>query len=202
MTCGCRSYPRGQVIFHCGDPAGCLYVLVEGQVMISVLSPTGDRMVVATCGPPEVFGEIALLDGGTRTASVETLSPTRVLTIDRADFLALIRAHPQLMESLLRLVGRLFRETLERTSDLMFLDLQGRVAKGLVRLASAHGVSTPSGLSLELGITQGAFADMVGGSRPMVNQILRGFADRRFLTVRGRSIAIHDLGGLRRQAGL
>jgi CRP/FNR family cyclic AMP-dependent transcriptional regulator len=201
-ACRCRSYPKGQVIFHRGDPADCLYVLVQGQVMITVLAPNGDRMVVATCGPLGVFGEIALLVGGTRTASVETLAPTKVLTISRAEFLALIRAHPALMESLLQLVGQLFRQTLERSSDLMFLNLRSRVAKSLVQLARARGVATPSGVSVELGITQAAFADMVGGSRPMVNQILRGFVNRKFLTVRGRTIAIHDLIELRRQAGL
>ncbi|ALG09703.1 Crp/Fnr family transcriptional regulator [Kibdelosporangium phytohabitans] len=201
-VCGCRDYPKGQVIFHRGDPADCLYVLVRGEVMISVLSPHGDRMVVATCAPPEVFGEIALLDGGTRTASVETLTPTRVLTISRTDFLALLRAHPPLMESLLQVVGRLFRQTLERSSDYVFLNLQGRVAKILVQLASARGVPTESGVSVELRVTQATFADMAGGSRPMVNQILRGFVNRGFLAVHGRVVAIHDLTGLRRQAGL
>ncbi|MBM7774726.1 CRP-like cAMP-binding protein [Actinokineospora baliensis] len=201
-VCGHRCYPKGQVIFHRGDPGDYLYVLVEGRVMVALFSATGGRMVVDTCAPPAVFGEVALLDGGVRTASVETLAPTRVLTVGRADFLALVRDHPALLESLLRVVGLLLRQTLERNSDLMFLDLQGRVAKNLVQLATSRGVVTPAGVTVELGITQAAFSDMVGGSRPMVNQILRGLVNRGLLSLHGRTVTVHDLPGLRHRAGL
>lgn len=202
QSCGSRTYPKGQVIFHQGDPGDCLYVLVEGLVMVVVGSPAGDRMVVATCRPPEAFGEIALIDDGPRTASVETLTPTRVLTINRADFLALLRTHPAVVESLLRVVGRLFRETLERTSDFIFLDLPGRVAKCLVQLADTRGEPTSAGVSIDLGLTQAAFAAMVGGSRPSVNQILRGLEDRGIVALDGRRILLKHLDHLRRRAGL
>ncbi|MBV9139993.1 MAG: Crp/Fnr family transcriptional regulator [Pseudonocardiales bacterium] len=202
QACGSRRYPKGQILFHQGDPGDCLYVLVEGLVMVVVGSPAGDRMVVATCRPPEAFGEIALIDNGPRTASVEALAPTRVLTINRADFLAILRAHPSLAESLLQVVGRLFRQTLERTSDFVFLDLQGRVAKCLVQLADARGEPTTTGVSVELGLTQAEFAAMVGGSRPSVNQILRGLADRGILTLDGRRILLKRLDHLRRRANL
>ena len=78
-----RSYKKGQLIFYQGDPGDALFVVVEGVVKVFVPSEEGDEMVLITLSAPEVFGEVALIDGGPRSASAEALEPTTVLMLTR-----------------------------------------------------------------------------------------------------------------------
>ncbi len=190
-----RSYRRGQPLFHQGDPGDGLFVLVDGAVAITIASAEGDRMVLARLQPPDVLGEIALLDGGPRSAAAEALEPTSVLVLSRTAFLDLM-AQPPFVEQLLRSLGGLVRRLSEQASDFVFLDLPGRLAKVLLRLA-ADGGSPP-----EVTATQGRLAEMVGGSRQSVNQILQDFAARGLVELRGRQIVLCRPDLLQRRAGL
>jgi CRP-like cAMP-binding protein len=97
---------------------------------------------------------------------------------------------------LLRSLGKLVRRTIEQAADLVFLDLHGRVAKLLVGFAEREGES------LDLSVTQGDLAAMVGGSRQSVNVILNEFQRRGFLELQNRTIVFSDLPALRRRAGV
>ena len=70
-----RSYRRGQYVFHQGDTGDAVFVLTERRVKVIFSSADGDEMILATLQPPNVFGELALIDGGPRSASIQTLSP-------------------------------------------------------------------------------------------------------------------------------
>lgn len=185
-----RSYPKGQIVFHQGDVGDALYVVASGIIKLHVVSPAGNEMVVATLRPPDAFGELALIDDGPRSATATALEPTRLVAIRRETFLALLSEHPLLMEALLKVVGSLVRSSLERASDLVFLDLPGRVAKSLLNLAKERGESLQDGVAVDLELTQGDFAALVGGSRPKVNQILRQFEQRGWVRLDGRRVVI------------
>jgi CRP-like cAMP-binding protein len=197
-----RSYRRGDSIFHEGESGDCLYVVASGLVKVFTASESGDEMLLATLRPPDMFGELALIDGGPRSASAAAMHPTILLVITRTAFFDLIRRCPSALEGVLRSVATLLRNTLGRASDLVFLDLPGRVAKVLVELAEDRGESMAGGIGLSLDITQSDFAAMVGGSRPTVNQILHAFEERGYLVVRGRQIFVKRLDLLRRRAAL
>lgn len=194
-----RTFRRGEVLFHQGDPADSLYVLVDGTVAVVVTNENGDRMVLTTLAPPDVLGEIALLDGGTRSASAEAVEDTAALVLSRAAFLQLLRDHPPFTEQLLRSLGGLVRRLSEQASDFVFLDLPGRVAKAVLRLAEDAGLD---GAPVEVTVTQQRLAEMVGGSRQSVNQILHAFAARGILELHGRRVLICRADLLRRRAGL
>lgn len=196
-----RTYRRGEALFHQGDPGDSLYVLVEGSVAVVVTSENGDRMVLTTLVPPDVLGEIALLDGGSRSASAEAVEETTALVLSRAAFLELVRDQPSFVEQLLRSLGALVRRLSEQASDFVFLDLPGRVAKAIVRLAEDTG-GTLDGVPVEVAVTQQRLAEMVGGSRQSVNQILHAFAARGILELHGRRVLICRADLLRRRAGL
>ena len=187
------------MLFHQGDPADSLYVLVDGAVAVVVTSENGDRMVLTTLAPPDVLGEIALLDGGARSASAEAVDETATLVLSRAAFLQLLRDHPPFAEQLLRSLGGLVRRLSEQASDFVFLDLPGRVAKAVLRLAEDAGLD---GAPVEVTVTQQRLAEMVGGSRQSVNQILHAFASRGILELHGRRVLICRADLLRRRAGL
>ena len=190
-----RRYKRGQLIFSQGDSGDALLVVTEGLVKVFVTSDEGDEMVLITLRPPDSFGELALIDGGPRSASAQALEPTSALAVTRDDVRALIREHPQLADSLLASLGALVRRLTEQAADLVFLDLHGRVAKLLVQLAREGNV-------LDLNLTQSDLAAMVGGSRQSVNQILQAFQRRGYLDLEGRRITLKRLDALSRRSGL
>jgi CRP-like cAMP-binding protein len=197
-----RSFPRHSRLFHQGDPGTGLYVVVSGLVKVVVTSEDGEEMVLVTLGPGEALGELSIVDGGPRSASAEALEPTVALLITREVLIDLATRDRGLTEALLQALGGLLRRLTEQASDLVFLDLPGRVAKLLAGLAAERGSATADGIELDATLTQTDLAGMVGASRQSVNQILQGFARRGYLQVRGRRIVIHRLDLVRRRAGL
>jgi len=197
-----RSFPRHGRLFFQGDPGNGLFVVAGGLVKVVVTSEDGEEMVLVTLGPGEALGELAVVDGGPRSAAAEALEPTSALLITRPVVLELAARDPALTEALLQALGGLLRRLTEQASDLVFLDLPGRMAKLLAGLAAERGTATAEGIELDAILTQTDLAGMVGASRQSVNQILQGFARRGYLQVRGRRIVIHRLDLVRRRAGL
>ena len=196
-----RAYGKGDYIFHQGDAGDALFVLMDGRVKVVTISEDGDEMILATLQPPDVFGELALIDGGPRSASIQTLEPTTALTLTRATLLDLVSRQPKVSEVLLRSLGMLVRRSIAQAGDLVFLDLHGRVAKLLLRLIEDPAAHASVPLSLDLGMTQSDLAAMVGGSRQSVNQILHLFERRGYLRLEGHTLIVKDLEALRRRAG-
>jgi CRP/FNR family transcriptional regulator, cyclic AMP receptor protein len=196
----CRIYASGQIICHQGDPGDHLYAVLEGLVKIVFISGRGDEMALNVMGPGEIFGELALLDGSPRSASVVALKHTSVFMLPRTRLLELMSNNPGLADEFLRLIGGRIRKLTEQAGDLAFLDLGGRLAKLLLRLSAkqddAHGVVFDSGL------TQSDLAAMIGASRPAVNRALQSFSARGLIAIQGRTILLRDLDGLRKRSGL
>jgi CRP-like cAMP-binding protein len=160
-------------------------------------SPTGERAVLAVIRPPNFFGEVSLLDGGTRSTSAEAIEDTRALALSRNAFIELVHNNPPILDAVMVSLGALIRRLTEQHADHIFLDLPGRVAKTLVRLA---GDTNPSMVTIEL--NQSQLAAMAGGSRQSVNQAIGSFATRGWLRTEGRRIVLTDLAALRRRAGM
>jgi CRP-like cAMP-binding protein len=190
-----RDYDRGELLFVEGEQGDALLVLVTGSVTVFRTSADGERAALTVLEPPEVLGEIALLDGAPRSASVEATEPTTVLALSRAEFFSLLRSQPTVLEPLMRQLGQMVRRLTEQAADHVFLDLAGRVAKSLLRLA--NGGSPPV-----VAITQSRLAEMSGGTRQSVNQVLGGFAQRGLVHLEGRRVLLTDVPGLRRRAHL
>jgi CRP/FNR family cyclic AMP-dependent transcriptional regulator len=191
-----RRFGRGQLVFVEGDPGDSLLVLRTGAVSVFRSAPSGDRALLNVLRAPDVLGEVAILDGADRSASAEALEDTTALSLSRSSFLDLVHSQPALLDAVLRSLGGLVRRLTDQTADYVFLDLAGRVAKTLVRLA---GSATHEPVVIELSQTQ--LAEMVGGSRQSVNQALGAFAGRGWLHVEGRRVALDDLAALRRRSG-
>lgn len=193
-----RTYGAGQIICHQGDPGDRLYVVLQGLVKIVFRSERGDEIVLRTLGDEEVFGELALLDGSPRSASVVAVESTLVFMLLRDRLLELMRQHPRLADEFLRMLGQLVRRLTEQAGDLVFLDLPGRLAKLLLQLVGQHGAA--GGAVLDRGLTQSDLAAMIGASRPAVNRALQSLATRGYLTVQGQVITLRNVEGLRRRA--
>ncbi|WP_373324996.1 Crp/Fnr family transcriptional regulator [Actinocatenispora rupis] len=192
-----RTYRKGQLLFVEDDPGESLVVVRRGAVAVFRTSTTGERALLHVVRPPGVLGEVALLDGAPRSASVEAIENCSALALSRAAFLELVHANPRILDSVLHALGGLIRRLTEQNTDHVFLDLAGRVAKTLVRLA---GDNPAAMVTVEL--NQSQLAEMAGGSRQSVNQAIGTFAGRGWLRTEGRRIVIMDLSALRRRAGI
>jgi CRP-like cAMP-binding protein len=195
--CVRRTYGRNQFLWYQGDDGAHLIVVASGLVKVVLSSPQGGEVVLTTLGPGEISGELAVLDGSPRSASVVAAEPTTVLLLTRATVLDMLNRYPSVLDALLRSLGNLIRRITEQAGDFVFLDLGGRVAKLLLHLAEAHGAGSTV---LDLRLTQSDLAAMVGATRPAVNRVLQHLAARGVIEVDGQRIVLVNLAELRRRA--
>ncbi|WP_211240400.1 Crp/Fnr family transcriptional regulator [Haloglycomyces albus] len=192
-----RRYLRGRLLFFEGEPGESLIMIRSGAVSVFRTAATGERAMLHVARAPEVLGEVSLLDGSRRSASAEALEEVEALALSRTSFLELVHASPHMLDAVLRSMGAIVRRLTEQSSDHVFLDLPGRVAKTLVRLTDQRRNSQFP--TIELNQTQ--LAEMAGGSRQSVNQAIGIFSSRGWLRTEGRKILILDLAALRKRAG-
>jgi CRP-like cAMP-binding protein len=185
-----RVVERGQCVFVQDEPGDRMYVLVEGAVKLFVASRDGGIVELVRHRPPAAFGEVALLDGGPRSASAEAVERSLLLVMTRAQLLRLLHSEEQVAEALLRTLGAIVRRTTRQVSDLVFLDLQGRVARQLLALAGEEQGARSRR------VTQAELATMVGGTRQTANQALRSLEARGYIRAEGRGFEILDRGRL------
>ncbi len=193
------AYGRGQTIFVQDEPGDRMFVVAQGAIKLVVRSRHGEVVELARHWPPAVFGEVALLDGGPRSASAEAIEPSLLLGISRAQVIKLLRSDDGVVDALLRSLGELVRRANRQTTDLVFLDLQGRVARKLLELAAAPG-SPGAAVIDQRAFTQTELAHMVGGVRQTVNLALRSLEKRGLIRVSEGKIEILELEGLKRRA--
>jgi CRP/FNR family cyclic AMP-dependent transcriptional regulator len=190
-----RVVEKGQLVFVQDDPGDRMFILAEGAVKLYWSSGHGIVELVRHV-PPAVFGEVALLDGGPRSASAKAVERSLLLEVSRDELLPLLRSEEDIAEALLRSLGTMVRRTTRQMTDLVFLDLKGRVARQLLLLAD-----TPAGRSTHTRrITQGDLATMVGGARQTVNQVLRSLQESGYIRADGRTFEILQRDELQRLA--
>jgi len=175
---------RGKTIFSKGERGGSLFAVCRGTVEVVVPSAEGKTAVVNLIGEGEIFGEIALLDGGPRSADAVAFSDCELMTIERRDFLALLRAKPEVTIKLIKVLCERLRRTTEQVEDLMFLDLKSRLVKTLLRLSRTAG---PEG---RITISQSELSQIVGLSREMINKQLQIWAKQGWITLARRCIIV------------
>lgn len=194
-----RRFRRGEVIFHAGDPGDALFIIVSGEVKISLPSESGDEAILVRLQQGDVFGELALLDGAPRSATATALGAVESVVLPRDRFRDLIAKEPAVRDALLASLAAELRRLTTQVEELHFLDITGRLAACLVRLAADHGSAVDDGaIRLGASLTQGELAAMVGSTRQSVNKLLGQFTDDGFVRIDRAGIVITDLEGLAR----
>jgi CRP/FNR family transcriptional regulator, cyclic AMP receptor protein len=184
-------YDRDETIFYQGDPGDTFYVILTGQVKVSVTSPEGQEAILVVLDAGEGFGEFALLDDQPRSATIEATLPTEVVSLRKDDFRRLLRQMPDIAIGLLRVLTKRLRDTDQLVQDAAFLDVGDRLAKKLLSLMETHGRPVPhGGIELTLQLTQQELASMIGATRESVNKQLGTFRDRGVVAVDRQRITI------------
>ena len=180
-----------------GDPGDALLVLEGGQVRVSRFAASGREAVLAVAAAPAALGELALLDGAPRDATVTAQGPVAVRLVPRAAFLALLEREPAAARGLLATLAGWVRRANRRQADLLGLDVPGRLAKWLLgRAGDDTGERVRPGTTVVLGRTQGELAAELGTTRESLNRALRGFVDLRLVEADGDRVALRDPAGL------
>jgi CRP-like cAMP-binding protein len=196
-----RHFRRGEVIFHQGDPGDALHIVLRGRVKISSPSDTGVEAILTTLRPGEWFGALALLDGAPRSASATAVDATETLVLPRDRFRQLVDDVPAIRERVLAALAHELRRLTAHVEELHFLDIAGRLAARLTRLAEEQGSAGAEGeVRLDGPITQGELAAMVGSTRQSVNKLLGYLVADGLIRIERDAIVILDLPGLQRAA--
>jgi len=193
-----RQYPTGQMLCIEGDPGDHLIVLEKGQLRISRVTPLGDEVVLSVVDAPAAVGELALLDGAPRDATVTAQRAVTVRLIPRSVFLGLLKREPVAVEGLLRTLAGLVRAGNARHADVLGLDVPGRLAKWLLNHAPTGQTGTiANGAVVILHCTQGELAAELGTTRSTLNRALHQFEGIRVLSVDGDRVTLHKPEALR-----
>lgn len=189
-----RSLVRGDILFREGDAAEALFLVTAGRLAIVMVNEFDNReTVVSLMEPGDLFGEMAMLDGGTRSAMARALEPSTVLVVPYATVLAELQAEPSALWGVTRLLAQRLRVMDEVLADSVFLDVTGRTAKRLLELSEGAD-------EFVLPVTQEELAGMVGASRERVNKAIASFIrlgwieqhDRRYTILKRQSLDIRS----------
>lgn len=163
----------GQSLFLSGDPSDGCYRLDEGLLKVSVITATGGERILAILGPGAVVGELSMLDGTPRSASVEALRESKLCFVSSAIFEEFANDHPEIYRHGMMLLARRLRATNHALVAATFMSLKGRVARVLLSMAEAFGHEVGKGrILIRQKVTQTDLAAMAGISRENVSRIL------------------------------
>ena len=169
------SYPPGITLFIKGDPGDRLFIVIKGIVRISTMSMEGRETTLNLIGGGQMFGEIALLDGGERTADAMTVDSTELLAIEKRDLLGFLEGNPQSCIRMLAACADRLRWISGLLEDANFLDLPARLAKRLLLLARTFGRPVTDGIRIDLRLSQQDLATHMNVTRESVNKLIHSW---------------------------
>jgi len=185
-----KTFPKGSIILMEDEIGSALFVIINGKVKVSRLDETGREVILSILGQGDVFGEMSLLDGMKRSATVSSIEDTEVFIIYRDDFLNLLNQHPQIAISLLKELAQRLRKADMQIKSLSLKDAQGRVGCVLIMLADDLGKMYKGQVIVEGLPTQQELANMAGTSRETVSRVLAKFEKNGLIKVERRKLII------------
>jgi CRP/FNR family transcriptional regulator, cyclic AMP receptor protein len=192
-----RTFGRGEVVFHEGDPADSLHLVSKGRFAVRVTTPLGETAMLAIRGPGEAFGELALVSEAPRSATMAALEAAETYSIYRREFDELRREHPFVNRVLVAVLAAEVRRMDELIVEAFYVRAEQRVLRRLRDLAGVYGDATDT---VTIPLTQEDLAGLAGTSRATVNRALREEESRGTLELgRGRTTVL-DLDELSRRA--
>jgi CRP/FNR family cyclic AMP-dependent transcriptional regulator len=188
-TSSSRAFPKNTVVIHENDPADSLFIIESGKVKVYCSDKNGKEFIMNTQGEGDYFGELALLDDSTRSASVRTVEKSSFCIIFKDDFNRVLDEHPKIARQLIRNLSQRVRKLTGDVKSLALQDVYGRVANVLMDLAEERGDGSRF---IPEKLTQQDIADRVGASREMVARILKDLTIGDYIRFEGRHIIINS----------
>ncbi|HTY09490.1 MAG TPA: Crp/Fnr family transcriptional regulator [Bacteroidota bacterium] len=187
-----KKYKKGSIILLEEETGAALFVIISGKVKIVRMDDDGREVILSILGGSDFFGEMAILDGLTRSASVVATSKSELFMIHRRDFLKLMTDFPMVAIALLReLTGRL-RKADAQIKSLSLKDAAGRVANVVLQLADEIGMFRKGRVEIDELPLQQDLANMAGTSRETISRMIHKFIKKGYLQLQGNRLIIND----------
>jgi len=168
-----RRFRRGQTIFQRGDNGSSMMAVLRGRVRISSVSADGKEVTLNVINPGEIFGEFALLDGKPRSNDATASEETLLLIVERRHFMPFLSRNQDLTLRLIAVLCEKLRRTSMALEEIALFDLPVRLARVLLKLADDYGRPAPTGIRIDLKLSQRDLSNLVASSRESVNKQLR-----------------------------
>lgn len=192
--CRQRHVSAREVLFLKGDASDGLYAIRRGLIRIGITDDRGQQLTMNLLGGGDVFGEIALLDGRSRTADAVAVEDTDMFFLPRGDFLGLLAREPAIALQLIELLCDRLRNVIERMEETTFLAAQARLARRILTLAIDYGA--------EVRASQEELASLAGVTRETVNRQLQSWKRSGVVSLGRGRLVIHDIAAIRRLSKL
>ena len=187
-----KHYDSGEtILLEASEGEQCFFV-TEGSVKITRLSKKGREVILAILSDGDFFGEMSLLDGEFRSANVVALEDTEVLTLNRNDFLLVLKNYPQIAIRLLKEMAHRLRKSDRQIASLSLSDAEKRIAMCILRIADEKGVIKKGQVSIPKIPIQQDIANMSGTSRETVSRALKLLVKEGFVQRKGKELIIYD----------
>ena len=194
-----RHLEAGEALFLAGDAGDGCYRLEQGLVKVIITSPRGEERILAILGPGAIVGELSVIDGGPRSASVIAIKPCELSFVSRAAFKECTQQYPEIYHYLVDVLAARLRETDDALVAASFLTVKSRLARALLELAKFLGEEEASGrVLIRHKVSQSDLAAMAGVARENVSRALSDWKRRRLVTRSTGYYCIHDIATLKR----
>lgn len=171
-----KTFKNREEICRRGDLGTQIFIIALGKVALHTDSDDGKELGFGFMGPGDIFGEIAVFDGGERTATVKAIEPTEIMVIEKRDLIPFLEKNPSVAIQLLGTLAMRLRRTDEHFEDIFFRNLPGRLAKKFLNLAETYGQETEDGgVHINLKLSQGEIGKLTGATRESINKQMRAW---------------------------
>jgi CRP/FNR family cyclic AMP-dependent transcriptional regulator len=183
-----RSFKKNTIIINEGDEASTFFIIITGAIKVFLSNEEGKEIIINAQGPGDHFGELALLDGAPRSASVITTEKSTIGVISKEDFHHVLSRNTDLALNLIRELTRRVRFLSDNVRTLALMDVYGRVAKVLLGMAQEEDGK----MVINNRPTQQDIANHIGASREMVARILKDLSTGNYITIDGKRLIINE----------
>ncbi len=187
-----QTFKGEEIIFNQEDKGDALFIIQTGRIKVSLFSEAGKEIILSILKEGDFFGEMALIDGEPRSANVTAIDPTELLILERIDFMNYLKQSPDLTLMLLIEMSRRLRIADDKIGSLALLDVYGRIARYLIKLAKAEGKITKEGIVIVNRPTHQEMAGLVGTSRETVSRTLTDLQKRGVISVTKDEIILKE----------
>jgi CRP-like cAMP-binding protein len=194
-----QKYKKGNIVVLEQESGAALFVIISGKVKVVRMDEDGREVILSMFGPGEFFGEMSLLDGLARSASVVATVKSELFMIHRRDFLELLNEFPTVTISLLAELAMRLRKADMQIKSLSLKDAEGRVANVMLILADDVGIFRKGKVEIDDLPLQQDIANMAGTSRETVSRMIHLFIESGEVQIKGNKLIINDYEAFRKK---
>ncbi len=193
QICTRKRFAAKQVVCHQGQPGREMFIVVSGRLKVSVTSEDGKELGFFIFHENDIFGELALLDGERRSATVTAIGPCELLVLHHNDFKQLLNQHQRIGLKLLSLLAGRVRATTSLYESSAFIEIPGRLASKLLELGEEYGTESDGGILIGLKLSQYELGTLINASRESVNKQLKTWESQGIIELRRGKIFLADI---------